>query len=168
MVLPNSRVIFLGVFLGCVGLMGVALYMQHVMQLEPCNLCILQRVMVIAVALVALVAAIHGSKDLGIKVYGALVALTATIGAAISSRQLWLQSLPADEVPACGASLEYLLDVFSLAEALSMVLSGDGECAKVVWSFLGISIPGWTLVGFLGLATIGVFQVMRPSPSTPY
>ena len=162
MVLPNSRVIFLIVFLGCVGLMSVALYMQHILELEPCNLCILQRVMVIVVALSALIAAIHGSKDLGIKVYGSLIALSATIGGGISSRQLWLQSLPEDQVPACGASLDYLLDVFSLTEALSMVLAGDGECAKILWRFLGISIPGWTLIGFMGLAAIGLFQIMRP------
>ena len=162
MVIPSSRVIFLSVFLGCAGLMGVALYMQYAMQLEPCNLCILQRVMVIVVALFALAGAIHGAKDTGIKVYGSLILFGATVGGGISSRQLWLQSLPEDQVPACGASLDYLLDVFPLTEAISIVLAGDGECAKIVWSFLGVSIPGWTLVGFIGLAAIGVFQIMYP------
>jgi disulfide bond formation protein DsbB len=142
-------------------MMGVALYMEHVMQLEPCNLCILQRVAVIFTGLIALIAAIHGANTSGIKIYGYLIVLTSLVGSGLSARQLWLQSLPADQVPACGASLDYLLDVFSLGEVLSMVLSGDGECAKVVWSFLGLSIPGWLLIAFLGLITIGFFQVLR-------
>ena len=91
-----------------------------------------------------------------------VVILAAAIGGAISSRQLWLQSLPEDEVPACGPSLDYLMDVFPLTEVLNMVLQGDGTCAEVVWRFMGLSIPGWTLVGFVGLAAFGVFQLVRP------
>ncbi len=160
--LPSSRIIFLIVFLGCTGLMGVALYMEHAMGLEPCNLCILQRVAVIATAVVALVAAIHGPTLAGIKTYAGLGALVSTAGAGISGRQLWLQSLPADQVPACGPSLDYLIDVFPLTEAVRMVLEGDGDCAEVVWSFLGISIPGWTLVGFCGLIAICGFVFLKP------
>lgn len=162
MAFPGSRIIFLIVFLGCAFLMGVALYMEHAMGLEPCPLCIMQRVMVIATALVALVAAIHGPGIMGIRIYGGLSIVTAAIGGGISSRQLWLQSLPEDQVPACGPGLDYLMDVFPLTEVLTMVLSGDGTCAEVVWEFLGISIPGWTLIGFIGLAAIGLFQVLRP------
>ncbi len=160
--IPTSRTIFLLIFVGCISLMGVALFMEYVMALEPCPLCILQRVMVIATGIVALAAAIHGPKTMGIKIYGSLIMLTATIGGGISSRQLWLQNLPEDEVPACGASLDYLLDVFPLTEVLAMVLSGDGTCAEVVWQFLGISIPGWTLVGFAILIAIGLFQILLP------
>lgn len=162
MAFPGSRIIFLIVFLGCAFLMGVALYMEHAMGLEPCPLCIMQRVMVIATALVALVAAIHGPGIMGIRIYGGLSIVTAAIGGGISSRQLWLQSLPEDQIPACGPGLDYLMDVFPLTEVLTMVLSGDGTCAEVVWEFLGISIPGWTLIGFIGLAAIGLFQVLRP------
>lgn len=165
MALPTSRIIFLIVFLGCAFLMAVALYMEHAMGLEPCPLCVMQRVMVIMTALVALAAAIHGPGVMGIKVYGGISILTAVIGGGISSRQLWLQSLPEDQVPACGPGLDYLIDVFPLTEVITMVLSGDGTCAEVVWQFLGISIPGWTLVGFIGLAAIGLFQLLRPKPS---
>ena len=143
-------------------MMAIALYMEYAMGLEPCPLCILQRVMVIAVAVVALIAAIHGPDKAGIKVYSGISILTAAIGGAISIRQLWLQSLPEDEVPACGASLDYLLDVFPLTEVLTMVLSGDGTCAETVWELFGISIPGWTLVGFVGLIAIGAYQLLRP------
>lgn len=142
--------------------MGVALYMEHAMGLEPCNLCILQRVAVIATAIVALFAAIHGPNIVGIKIYASLGLLTSFIGAGLSSRQLWLQGLPADQVPACGPSLDYLVDVFPLSQVLSMVLEGDGDCAEVVWSFLGISIPGWTLVGFFGLMVICAFVFLQP------
>jgi disulfide bond formation protein DsbB len=142
--------------------MGVALYMEHAMGLEPCNLCILQRVAVIATAIVALFAAIHGPNIVGIKIYASLGLLTSLSGAGLSGRQLWLQGLPADQVPACGPSLDYLVDIFPLTQVLSMVLEGDGDCAEVVWSFLGISIPGWTLVGFFGLIAICAFVFLRP------
>lgn len=132
------------------------------MALEPCPLCILQRVMVIATGIIALLAALHGPGKTGIQVYGGLVAATATGGAMLSIRQLWLQSLPADEVPSCGPSLDYLLDVFPLTEVLTMILSGDGSCAEVAWSLFGISIPGWTLVGFIGLIAIGIWQISQP------
>ncbi len=160
--IPNARIIFSLLFVGCISLIGVALFMEHQMGLEPCPLCILQRVMVILTGLVALVAAIHNPEVFGIKVYGGLVILSAATGGGVSARQLWLQSLPEDEVPACGASLDYMLDVFPLTDVLSMVLSGDGTCAEIVWTFLGISIPGWTLVGFLALVSIGAFQILRP------
>ena len=142
--------------------MGVALYMEHVMALEPCPLCIMQRVMVITTAIFALIGAIHGPGETGIRVYGGLCIISALAGAGLSGRQLWLQSLPEDQVPACGPSLDYLLDVFPLTEVFSMILSGDGTCAEVVWQFLGISIPGWTLIGFIGLIGIGLFQCIKP------
>lgn len=145
--------------------MGVALYMEHAMGLEPCNLCILQRIAVIATAIVALFAAIHGPNIVEIKIYASLGLLTSGTGAGLSSRQLWLQSLPADQVPACGPSLDYLVDVFPLTQVLSMVLEGDGDCAEVVWRFLGVSIPGWTLVGFLVLIVICTFVFLRPKTS---
>lgn len=162
MALPSSRIIYLIVFLGCAAAMAVALYMEHMMALEPCPLCIFQRVMVIAVGVIALIGAVHGPGETGIKIYGGLIILAAAIGAALSGRQLWLQSLPPDQVPACGPSLDYLMDVFPLTEVLSMVLSGDGSCAEVVWTLFGISIPGWTMVVFIGLIGIGLFQLARP------
>jgi disulfide bond formation protein DsbB len=162
MPLPTSRIVYLSLSITCVLLMAVALYMEHVMALEPCPLCILQRVMVIATGIIALFAALHGPGKTGIQVYGGLVAATATGGAMLSLRQLWLQSLPADEVPSCGPSLDYLLDVFPLTEVLTMILSGDGSCAEVAWSLFGISIPGWTLVGFIGLIVIGIWQISQP------
>ena len=162
MTIPASRFIFGLTFFGCTFLIAVALFIEHQMLLEPCPLCILQRIMVIVTGIIAMLAAIHNPHQPGIKIYGALVIAAAGTGGGIAIRQLWLQSLPKDQVPACGASLDYLLDVFPLMDVLSMVLTGDGTCAEVLFTFLGISIPGWTLVGFIGLMAIGLFQIVRP------
>lgn len=161
-VLPRSRIVFLLVFLACLALMSVALFMELAMHLEPCSLCILQRVMVIGTGIVALTAFIHGPNSRGIQIYGGLMTFTAIIGGSLSSRQIWLQHLPKDQVPSCGPGLDYLLDVFPLTDVLAMVLSGDGSCADVVWEFLGISIPGWLVLVFISLAGIGLFQILRP------
>ncbi len=159
---PSSRIIYLCLFSACTLLMAVALYMEHVMALEPCPLCIMQRVMVIVVGAIALLATLHGPTKMGIQIYGGLVVAAALGGGFLSGRQLWLQSLPADEVPACGPSLDYLMDVFPLTDVLSIVLSGDGSCAEVAWSLFGISIPGWTLLGFIGLLAVGAWQILQP------
>ena len=161
--LPNARQTNLIVALGCAALMAVALYMQHFMGLEPCHLCVMQRVMVISAGVITFAAALHGPGVLGTRRYGGLTVLTVGVGAGLSMRQLWLQSLPEDEVPACGASLDYMLEVFPLTEVISMVLAGDGTCAEVVWTFLGISIPGWTLVAFVGIGAIAIWQILAPS-----
>ena len=144
-------------FLGCLVMMGTALvYFQHILQLEPCPLCVLQRMVVIALAAVLLLAALHNPRAWGIRIYGALVILIATTGASIAGRHVWLQGLPADQVPECGPGLDYLLEVFPLTQVLEMVLSGSGECAEVLWRFLGLTIPGWTLVAFSGFILFGL------------
>lgn len=159
--IPSPRNLNWLIGLGCIFLMAVALYMEHVMALVPCPLCVFQRVAVIAVGVIALVAAVHNPAAPGIRIYGGLVALGALAGIGLSLRHLYLQSLPEDQVPSCGPGLDYLMDVFPMTEVIEMVLSGDGSCAEVVWRFLGISIPGWTLVGFLGLLLIGGYQMLR-------
>jgi disulfide bond formation protein DsbB len=160
--MPSSRTINLILFLGCFFLILAALYMEHAMGLEPCLLCIMQRIMVIVTGLVAIIAAVHNPGITGIRVYGVITIVAACLGGGVSGRQLWLQSLPEDQVPACGASLDYMLEGFPLTEVLSLGLAGDGTCAEVVWTLFGISIPGWALLGFIGLVAIGLYQVVRP------
>jgi len=152
-------------FLGCAGLMLTALYMQHGMELSPCPLCITQRVFVIAAGLLGLLAFLHGPGITGRKVYAGLGITSAVIGGGFSSRQLWLQSLPPGEAPACGPSLDYILDTFPLMEALEVLVTGDGDCAKVAWEWLGLSIPAWTLVAFIGLVLFNVWQLLRSEPA---
>ena len=150
-----SRSLYFLVFVACALLMVTALYMEHFMGLEPCPLCMLQRVAVVAVGLLALVAALHNPPGVvGNRLYAGFIALFALAGAGLSSRQLWLQSLPADQVPACGPSVDYLLEAFPLFDVVMIALQGTGDCAKVSWTFLGLSIPGWTLIAF------GAFFVM--------
>ncbi len=149
------------IFFGCAGLILTALYMQHYMDMAPCALCITQRVFIIVVGLLALVGAIQNPAPLGRRIYAGLGLLAAIIGGAFSSRHIWLQSLPEDLVPACGPSLDYLLETFPLREALEVLLRGDGNCAEVSWTLLGISIPGWTLVAFIGLALLTLWQGLR-------
>jgi len=131
------------------------------MGLEPCPLCMTQRIAIIAVGTVSLIAFLHHPLGIMRRVYSGLGAILAILGGAISSRQLWLQSLPEDQVPSCGPSLDYMLDTFPLSETISVMLQGDGNCAEVVWTFLGLSIPGWTLIAFIGLCLINLWQMLR-------
>lgn len=163
MAFPTPRIINSLLFVGTASLIGAALFMEHAMDLQPCPLCIMQRIMVIAAGLAALSAALHNPAKLGVQIYAGLVILFACLGGSLASRQLWLQSLPADRVPACGPSLEYMIEVFPILEVIQMVVFGDGDCAEVVWTFVGVSIPGWALVGFVLLALAGLLQILKPT-----
>nr|WP_298251038.1 disulfide bond formation protein B [uncultured Halomonas sp.] len=137
----------------CVLMMAVALGLEHLVGLEPCPLCIFQRVAVITAGLVFAVALIHNPAGrLGAALYGVLSLAAVGTGIGVAGRHLWLQSLPADEVPSCGPGLDYMLDILPLQEVVNMVLSGSGECAEVDFLFLGVSLPAWTLLGFIVLA----------------
>jgi len=139
-------------FLGCAAGMAVALYLEHVVGLNPCPLCVFQRVAMIAAGAVFLAGAVHGPRARGRWAYGGLAAAAALAGLGLAARHLWLQGLPPDQVPACGPTLDYLMDMLPLREVIELVLKGDGECAKVDGRFLGLSLPGWTFVAFAGLA----------------
>jgi len=146
-VLLRARLIYLAIFLACAGLMGFGLYLQHVENLEPCPLCILQRYAFIATGLVALIAAIHGPGRLGRWLYSVLIVVAAGSGAIVAGRQSWLQHYP-PKVLDCGPDLAYMIDSFPIAQVLPKVFKGEGDCAKVAWKFLGLSIPEWALVWF--------------------
>ncbi len=144
--------------------MAFAMYLQYVLNLEPCPLCVFQRVAMISLALVWLLAAIHGPKGAGRWVYTVLATAAAGAGVAIAARHVWLQGLPPDQVPACGPSLDYMLDIAPLKEVIATVLKGDGDCAEIKGAFLGLSIPAWTLISFVGLAlaSLSVPFLSRP------
>lgn len=138
-------------FLGCVACMAfVVLYIQHYLGLEPCPLCVAQRVAMIATALAFLAGAVHAPKGRGRWFYGGLAALTGAAGAGIAARHVWLQGLPPDQVPACGPTLEYLMEMLPFLEVVKTLLRGDGNCAVIDWSLFGLSLPAWSLVGFGG------------------
>ena len=161
--IPSIRTLNLCLFLVATSMILVALYMQHQMDLNPCYLCIVQRVFVILTGLIALLAFAHNPASKGQKRYAAATSLSALAGAGFSIRQLWLQGLPEEKVPACGPPADYLFDALPIAEALPMLLSGDGNCAEVQWTFLSLSIPAWTLVAFVAMALLGSYQLLRKS-----
>jgi disulfide bond formation protein DsbB len=155
----SARQSYLVGFLFCLVALLIAGYFQFIEHLEPCPLCILQRVGILAVGIICLIGFIHNSQGVMNKVYGGLISLASLAGGSISARHVWIQSLPADQTPACGPGLNFMLENFPLMDALNMVLKGSGECADVLWTFMGLSIPGWTLVAFVGLFLLGVKQV---------
>lgn len=154
----NPRLWFFLGFIGCFLMLATGAYFQFVEELEPCPLCISQRIAILITGIIFLIAAIHNPKQFGLKAYSILGTLTALIGAGISIRHVWIQNLPADEIPECGPGLEYVFENFPLIDSLKLMLNGTGECAEILWTFLGISIPGWTLVAFLGLAILSLLQ----------
>lgn len=158
MTLPAPRLCFLAGFLFCLALLLAALYFQFAGGLEPCPLCISQRIMVLAVALVLLAAVLHNPGAGGVRAYAVAGFAVALAGAFVSGRHVWLQHLPPDEVPACGPGLEYMFQYFPLTDTLHAMLTGTGDCAKVDWTLLGLSMPAWLLVCFLGLASLSLAQ----------
>ncbi len=155
----SQRMIFLGGFLICAGLMAAALYFQYAMKLEPCPLCIFQRLFVIGIGLILLAGALHNPGRLGRRIYGGFAALTAALGAGVAGRHVWIQNLPFDQQPGCGYSLNDMLDTFPLLKTLKLVLAGSGGCGQVTWSFLGLSMPNWTLIFFVGFIGLGLLLV---------
>ena len=146
--LLRPQLAYLGVFLACVGLMGFGLYLQHVEHLEPCPLCILQRYAFVATGLIAFVAVVHNPGRIARWIYSPLLILSAGAGAVIAARQSWLRYHPPQALD-CGPDLAYMLDSFPLTQVLPKVFKGEGDCAKVVWQFLGLSIPEWALAWFV-------------------
>lgn len=153
-----SRWFNLGGFMVCSALLGYAYYLELYRGLEPCPLCIFQRVGVIALGLVFLAVGLHNPGRTGSRIYAVLVAMTALAGAGVAGRHLWLQHLSAGQIPDCGPDLAYLFEMLPIAEVLERVFTRSGECAEVTWTFLGLSMPAWVLVWFLSLGTLGLLR----------
>jgi disulfide bond formation protein DsbB len=145
----------------CASSFGFAYYAQFGLGLEPCPLCILQRLTLLVLGVVFFLATIHHPGGWGARAYGAWIGLVAGVGAAIAARHVWLQHLPPEETPRCGPGLDYLLETLPLNELVREVLTGSGECAEVDWTLLGLSLPEWTLLLFLGLGVLGVLGNWR-------
>jgi protein dithiol:quinone oxidoreductase len=158
--LPPRRIGYVLGFLICLGVLGWAYYLQYGMELEPCPLCIIQRVCFAGMGLVFLVAIFHNPGRAGAAVYAILQLLIGGFGAAVAMRQVWIQSLAKGEVPSCGMSLEYMLDTLPLTETVRKVFEGSGECAEKAWVFLHLSVAGWALVLFIALV-VASFALIR-------
>jgi disulfide bond formation protein DsbB len=162
----SFRTQFLAGFLACVGLVGYAIHVQFHDGLEPCPLCIYQRIAFAALGLVFLLGALHGPKGSGGRMgYGVLAALASIAGIGVAARHVWIQSLPADAAPSCGPPLSYLNETLGLVGALKKVLTGSGNCGDIDWTFLGLSMPAWSLVCFVLLAMWGLWASLRKRKS---
>lgn len=152
---------FLG-FAACVGMLGFALFAQKYMHLEPCPLCMFQRVGIALVGLMFLLAALfHPRGASGARIWGAVIALAALLPIGVAGRHIWVQSQPEGSVPSCGATLDYMLDVFPVLEVVRKVLTGGGECAKIDFRFLGLTMPMWVMVGAVSLGALGLWAGTR-------
>ena len=160
--LQETRVVLTLILLFCLGLLATAFYMEYQLGLEPCPMCIVQRVAVALAGLAAFIGILHNKLK---KFYLGLTAFFSAAGGASAIRHLYLQSLPPDRIPSCGPDLNYLLDNNFVSDALVQLFIGDGNCTEVMWSVLGISIPGWVLIcsGLIFLLSINSLLKMQRS-----
>jgi len=158
----SPRTVFFGLTAIAIGSIAFAmLFLENQLGLAPCPLCMTQRLFIVLVGAFGLVAGLHNPSGWGRRAYGVLCTLSAVAGGAVAARHVWLQHLPPDQVPACGPSLEYMLDTLPFSETLSIVMMGDGNCADTVWTFLGLSIPEQTFVLFTVVTIICLWQTLR-------
>lgn len=159
--MTSYRIINLGIFVVCSLFIAIAHYMQYVMYLDPCPLCMVQRAALIAIGLTCLVAFVHNPAGRGKIAYSLAMMVFSLFGSAIAGRHVWLQSLPADSVPECFPGIGFILANNPLLEAIQIILGGTGECAETQWSFLSLSIPGWTLVLFAAFVILAILQLIN-------
>ena len=161
MTIPGTRQLNLAGFLVCVGMMAFALYAEHYLLLSPCPLCVFQRMAVIALGIIFLIAVLHNPSGWGRRVYAGLALAAAGAGIGVAGRHVWLQSLPPDEVPACGAGYDYIMDTLPLGDALRAIFTGSGECATIDWQLLGLSMPAWVLLSLAAIGAAGIWNNLR-------
>lgn len=158
--ISNRWLYLMGGLVVC-GLMGFGLYLQYIKHQDPCPLCMVQRVIFIAILVVYALAMLHGPKRTGERLYAALITLLALSGVAVAARHIWIQHLPPDQVPACGPGLDYMLETMPMSNVLKELLHGSGECAAHGWTFLTLGIPEWSLLCYLALAVWAVLIALR-------
>jgi protein dithiol:quinone oxidoreductase len=159
--MSRRRVVNLAGGVICLAMLGYALYAQNVLGLEPCPLCIFQRIGIFVLAVIFLVAALHQPRGGGRYIYAGLVGLAALATAALATRHLYIQSQPPGSIPSCGAPLDVMLRFSPLTEVVRKVLTGGGECSQVNWSFAGLAMPAWVLVAALVLGLVGALANLR-------
>ncbi len=162
MKIPSYRLTnSLGLSVCIAAMLFAVFFLQGALNLEPCPLCIVDRMIIITIALVFFAAVAHNPERFGQRIYAGINLVLVTLGFLVGVRHVWLQHLPADQVPECGPGLDYMLDVFPLSKTLKMVFSGSGECAEIQWQLLGLSIPEQTLLLFLALTALVLLQLFR-------
>ncbi len=143
-------------FIASFGLVALALVIQQQYNLEPCPLCISQRIAFMALGLLFLLAALHNPGSLGRKVYGLLHVVAAVTGIGIAARHIWIQANPDKVMAECGAGFDYIMETFPLKKALDLIFKGTGECSAIDWTLFGLTIPQLSLIAFAGLALFAI------------
>lgn len=157
----QARWIWGAIALFCALSMAYALYAEHILDLEPCNLCMLQRGSMVALGVVCFIAFIHNAQQKIWRVTYALMAeLAALSGLLVAGRHVWLQHLPADQIPACGPSFDYLVSQFPITEVIQEIFTGSGSCAEIKWQFVGFSMPEIVLALFIVFFLICQLQLI--------
>ena len=151
-------------FIACVALLGYAYYTQYQLGLEPCPLCIFQRIGIAALGVVFLIAGLHNPRGWGASIYAVLIGVASLTTAGVALRHLYVQSLPPGTIPACGAPLDVLLQFTPVTEVIRKVLTGSGECSQVNWKFLGLAMPAWVLISALVLGAWALWVNLRRQP----
>lgn len=141
----------------CLFLLAMGYVIEYFFHVRPCALCIFQRIVFGGILLFFVIAAIHHPKRIGQNSYLLVIALLNIIGIGLASRQLWLQSLPPDQVPSCTAGLNRLLEIYSPFEAFKNVILSSGECGQVSFTLLGLSIAAWSLISFIIIMLLCIF-----------
>lgn len=155
----TPRRVFAAVCLVSIALLAYGLYLQHVVGLEPCPMCIVQRYALFLVAIIAGVSSVSSRK--GFQVSGAVLLLvSAGFGAFVAARQSWLQWYP-PEIASCGRDFYGMIETFPLKRALPMIFRGGGDCIKVDWTFLGGSIANWSFLCFCAVALVSLLLIAR-------
>ena len=137
-------------FITTVLLLAYAYYEEYVEYLDPCPLCMVQRLVFLIIGVLFLLTLVKPPQFVFRKVVAVIIAIVSLMGVAVSARHIWIQNLPPDEVPACGPGLFYMLDTLPFGAVFQEILHGSGECAEVSWRFLSLTMPMWTLVCFAG------------------
>jgi len=161
--LTQSRLLNIAAIATGLGAMAYAYYLQYFEYLDPCPLCIFDRVFLLGILICLVIASIHNPGRNGQRIYAAFALLFSLGGITSAGRHVWLQHLPADQVPACGPGLNYLLDAFPLGQVFEMVFRGSGECAEIHWQFFGFTLPEVTLLMFIAYACFALIQIFRRS-----
>ncbi|QMU60604.1 MAG: disulfide bond formation protein B [Gammaproteobacteria bacterium] len=152
---------FFGLVICTASMLFAVLYLERTLYLDPCPLCILDRVVIMALGVLFLIALLHGPRTIFAKINGVLSIVLTSIGIGLASRHIWLQNLPKDQVPECGPDLYFMLDTLPLFETLKKTLTGSGSCADTSWTFADLTIPEQTLILFVILLILSVIQTLR-------
>jgi disulfide bond formation protein DsbB len=161
MTTKTDRLLFALPALCAAALLAFGYYLQYFQDQDPCPLCLVQRGFYYALVALFALAALHGPRRIGAALYCGAALLAALGGGAVAARQVWLQHLPADKVPACGPDLFFMLKNLPLQRTLEKLFAGSGQCAEVNWKFLGLSIAEWSLAWFALLALYALWLAFR-------